>query len=177
MRLSRLVIWLASAAAVGCGGPEVKDTPEGQPAAPATRLELKLKTDGNINPDAANRPSPVLLRIYELRDDTRFKAADFFALYQKDQETLAGDVLRKQELMLAPGQIKDVGFETETDSRYLAILAAFHHLDAAQWGAVTPIPRARTTVMDIRISGTNVSVSPRDAPETQQPPADADQEP
>ncbi|RZL68919.1 MAG: type VI secretion system lipoprotein TssJ, partial [Pedobacter sp.] len=46
-----------------------------------TDLRLVIQTDMDINPDANNRPSPVFVRMYELKSPIIFHQADFMTLY------------------------------------------------------------------------------------------------
>ena len=41
-------------------------------------MKLNVAVSADANPDAQNRPSPIVIRIYQLKDDAAFKDADFF---------------------------------------------------------------------------------------------------
>ena len=45
---------------------------------PSTKLHFRVAAD--INPDAEGRPSPVIIKVYELASKTVFENQDFFAL-------------------------------------------------------------------------------------------------
>ena len=59
-----------------------------------------VQASAQINPSASRRPSPLLIRVYELKSVAAFNAADFMSLYQRDQAALAGDLLAKEEFVL-----------------------------------------------------------------------------
>ncbi len=63
-----------------------------------TDLKLELTADGDINPDEKNKPSPVFIRLYELKTTAAFNKADFIDLYESDEEVLADALIAKQEL-------------------------------------------------------------------------------
>lgn len=152
----------------GCGSEEVKEDPK-PPPPPPTRVELNIQAATDINPDGAGRPSPLLLRLYELKDRANLDGADFFAIYQADQDTLKNDLIRKQEFMLAPGTTRAMTIEPDTDTRYIAIFGAFHRLDAARWQAAAEIPKARTTRIAVSVSNTRIALTAEQLP----PPAPA----
>lgn len=154
MPFPRFLLVLVFASLIGCGAEDVKEPPP-----PPTLVEFTIIAGANLNPDASHRASPVLFRIYELRDLANFNGADFFALYEKEQEAIGGDLLRKQELTLVPGETKTLSFEVEDDTRFLAVFAAFRNLEAAQWRASTPIPRAQTTVVDVKLDHTAITLT------------------
>ena len=56
------------------------------------KTHLNVAAHGNVNPDDNGRPSPVVLRVYQLKDDAAFKDAEFFALFDKEQATLGASL-------------------------------------------------------------------------------------
>jgi type VI secretion system protein VasD len=100
-----------------------------------------------MNPDVTGRPSPVLLRLYELKAPANFDQADFFSLYQQAQDVLGADLLARDEFLLRPGETRTLERVVEPDARYLGLLAAYRDLDHALWHAVIPLtPHARSQV-------------------------------
>ena len=51
-------------------------------------VPMMLSAASDVNPDATGRPSPIVVRVYQLRADAAFAAADFFALFDEEQQTL-----------------------------------------------------------------------------------------
>ena len=83
MRMMPIAFLLVTyGALVGCSSPPPK------PPQPVN-VKLTLVASPDVNPDGQNRPSPIVVRIYQLKDDTGFKDADYFALYDKEAATLA----------------------------------------------------------------------------------------
>lgn len=163
MPLHPLLLLLLLMGLAGCGEEEIKP----EPPPPPTRIDLTITAGPNLNPDAANRASPLLFRVYELKEAAGFNGADFFALYGKERETLGGDLVKKEEMMLAPGETRHLAFEPDSASRFLAVFAAFRSLENAQWRAAVAIPKAETTLVGAQIDGTRVVLSAK----KQAPPA------
>ena len=69
---------------------------------PSTDLIFHVAKD--VNPDLNERPSPVVVTIYQLSSRTIFDNQDFFSLYENAQTILGPDLLTKQELELQPEQ-------------------------------------------------------------------------
>src|SRR5262249_58169575 len=61
-----------------------------------------IKAEPSVNPDRGGRPSPIVVRVYELKAVAAFNGADFFALYDKEQETIRGDLVGPQHSLLHP---------------------------------------------------------------------------
>ena len=54
-------------------------------------MRLTLAATADSNPDATGRPSPVVVRVYQLKTDVAFKGAEFFALFDDDMKVLGPD--------------------------------------------------------------------------------------
>lgn len=98
-------------------------------------LKLSLSVSADVNPDAQNRPSPIVLRIYQLKDDAAFKDADFFALYDKEQATLAAALVSRVEFEVAPGEQRTVDYQLSPDARFVGVAAAYRDIRNAAWRA------------------------------------------
>lgn len=125
-----LCVALAMAACASVGSAPKTDT-----------VKVQVVVDDDINPSSDGRPSSLVLRIYQLKGDARFLAADFFDLYDKQDEILAGDLLASQELSLAPGESRELEMEVSAEAQQLGVMAAFRDIRNAEWRAVAAAPR------------------------------------
>src|SRR6185503_596321 len=66
---------------------------------PPASVAGSIQASAQINPSASKRPSPLLIRVYELKSVAAFNGADFMSLYQRDQTALGGDLLAKEEFV------------------------------------------------------------------------------
>jgi type VI secretion system protein VasD len=129
------------------------------PAPPKPSIaELSFVIDANVNPDAKGRPSPVVVRIYELKSLAAFNRADFFSLYEKDRELLAADLVNRDELPMIPGAKPQAITTLRSDTRYLGVVAAFRDIEGARWRASTPIFVNQTTRMEIKLDRNEVAI-------------------
>ncbi len=132
--LSRRILgaWIACAAFAfaGCA------------AKPAKPVETKavLSASEDVNPDSTGRPSPVVVRIYQLRGDTEFNNADFFALYEKDKEILGASLIAREEKTLFPGQQLETDMPLSPEARFVGAVAAYRDLGASRWRALIGAP-------------------------------------
>jgi len=110
-----------------------------QPKADKARMTVAATAD--VNPAADGRPSPVVVRIYQLKEDAKFNNADFFALFDNDQQVLGGDLLAREEVELAPGEQRTVEFVVMGEAKYVAAMAAYRDIRNAQWHAVQAAPK------------------------------------
>jgi len=109
------------------------------PYSDLTKLNLKLTASDQLNPDLNGRPSPVVLRLVELKHPVAFENADFFSLYERAKESLAPDLVASEELELRPGESVELKLSIESGSRYVGVLAAYRDLPETRWRYVVPV--------------------------------------
>ena len=107
-----------------------------------TKLDLSLAGSDQLNPDLNGRPSPIVLRLFELKHPVAFENAHFFSLYQRPKEALSPDLVTLEELELRPGETRELKLSVQADSRYVGVLAAYRDLPEAQWRFVIPLEAA-----------------------------------
>jgi type VI secretion system protein VasD len=135
MKPSHLPGWLiAIGALTGCAGP--------RPTMPAP-YTVVLSADAKVNPDMEHRPTPVQVRLLELKNSSNFESLDFYTLYDKDEATLGTDLLSKEQLTLQPGQSVTLLRKAKTDARMLGVFVAFKDVTKGSWRAITPLPQAK----------------------------------
>ncbi|MEO6362224.1 MAG: type VI secretion system lipoprotein TssJ [Caldimonas sp.] len=98
-----------------------------------------VEASAQVNPSASRRPSPLLIRIYELKSAATFNAADFMSLYQRDQGALGADMLAKEEFVLNPGESKTFAKVLAPETRFLGVVAAYRDLEHAKWRSVVAV--------------------------------------
>jgi type VI secretion system protein VasD len=117
------------AALIACASPPPKPT----------QLTGSIQVSAQVNPSASQRPSPLLLRVYELKSVASFNGADFISLFQRDQAELGADLLAKEEYVLAPGETKAFVKTLSPDAHFLGVIGAFRDVDRAQWRSVVAV--------------------------------------
>jgi len=103
--------------------------------------QMTLSASSDVNPDGSGRPSPVVVRVYQLKTDGAFSAADFFPLFDDDQKALGPELVSRDEFILAPAEQKSVDLTLSGETRYVGAVAAFRDIRNAQWRGLVPAPR------------------------------------
>ncbi len=109
-----------------------------------------IQASDQVNPSASRRPSPLVLRVYELKTAAIFNSADFMSLYQRDQAELAGDLLAREEFVLAPGESKTFGKTLAPDTRFLGVVGAYRDVEHARWRSIVPVQPGQMNKVTIR---------------------------
>lgn len=126
-----------------------------------TDLQIIFNVESDINPDDTNKPSPVFLRLYELKSTKMFNKSDFIDLYEKDKDILGADLVKVQKIKrLKPGESRDDHFVLEKDTQYVALYAEFLKYRDSEYRIVIPVTRhniVRTTA-HVSLSGNSINL-------------------
>ncbi len=146
--------------------------PKPKPAPVPRDLDIQVKASPMLNSDGAERATPLVVRVYELRSPLPFQAADFFALFDKDQATLGNDMAGREELQLRPGETVTLPpRELKPDVHAVGVFAAFRDLEKSRWRAVmmmlpeppppvtTPPPKPISVPVRITLGARDVNVA------------------
>jgi type VI secretion system protein VasD len=148
----------------GCGS---KPKPGEPPPPPATGGIFKpsiasiggdLVAAADLNPSASARPSPLPLRIFELKAATAFNKADFLPLYQTELQALGDEMLTREEIVLAPGETRPIQKVLNADTRFIGVFGAYRSFERAVWRAIAPVQPGKKHQLQIRAASLAVSI-------------------
>lgn len=105
----------------------------------------RLVASDQVNPDASGRASPIVVRLFQLREEGAFAAAEFFDLYAKEKAVLGESLVSREEYVLAPGETRELEIPLNAQTRYLGVLAAYRDVRSAQWRVLTRAPEKTLT--------------------------------
>ena len=149
--------------AQGCGKPAVVV----EPPRPVT-VAIDVKASASVNPDAEGRPSPIMVRVYQLADGAPLAKANLSELWADDAKVLAASLVSRQEFELAPGGSAQGSMTLEPATRQVAVAAAFRDFRGATWRVMqaTPQPPVPGTELVLAVALDARSVGARLQPAT-----------
>jgi type VI secretion system protein VasD len=121
------------------------------PFSHVTKLNVKLTASDQLNPDLNGRPSPIVVRLFELKHPVAFENADFFSLYERARESLAPDLVASEELELRPGETVELKLSVQEGSRFVGILAAYRDLPETKWRYTVQVTPVDVTEADLTL--------------------------
>ena len=128
-----------------------------------TPVEVTIVGGPELNPNAQDRPSPVVLRIFDLAETKTFEAADYDALFEHPSDALKREVLAKDEFMLRPGDIEQRNRSLPAAVRALGVAAAFRDLEHATWRLTVPVKRGQRNFLLIDLDRSTIRLVTVDA--------------
>lgn len=160
-RLHRIKLILAACAMAAAWGCSSLNSKVGGALSLDTDLTLKFIADADINPDDKNRPSPLFIRLYELKSTRQFERASFIDLYERDKDALGADLLAKQTLKrLQPGDTRKDKLVLNPQTRYVGLVAEFLQYQNAKFKVLIPVAAENVIASSstVRISGNVMTV-------------------
>jgi type VI secretion system protein VasD len=122
-----------------------------------TMFSVSLNAAERVNVDARKRSTPVVVRVYLLKNATAFEAADFFSLYEREQEVLGDALVWREEVVIQPGETRTLEMRKAGDGKVLAVLAAFRQVDRATWRASTQLVEHRTNLIALSLQEDSIA--------------------
>ncbi|MCL9781230.1 type VI secretion system lipoprotein TssJ [Vibrio sp. S4M6] len=123
-------------------------------------LVVNIQAASNINPNTEGKPSPVVLRIYELADSQAFEQADFVHLYNDEQKTLKDSLLLVRHLpSVMPDKSSQQVLPLASGTKYIGVIAGFANYHDAKNKVIYQPMILRSTAINIELDGINLSVT------------------
>jgi type VI secretion system protein VasD len=123
-----------------------------------TTVTLLLSGEPTINPAPDGRPSPIVVRVYQLKSNTAFDAADFFQLYDGEAAILKENLLGRDEIVVTPSSKQTLVREFKPEAHYVGVLAAFRNLDGATWRASAKVAPKKKTEVQVHLGTRSVAL-------------------
>lgn len=126
-----------------------------------TDLRLVISAEREINPDHTQRPSPVVIRLYELKDVAAFDKADFVDIYERDQELLSNSLVTRHLLKpIVPGEERQERLVLKPDTTHVGLFAEFSQYRGASYKVAFPVTQHNVfkDVVRVTLSGTDISL-------------------
>lgn len=130
----------------------------GPPAAKTTSLEFGIEADQEINVNTNGDPSPIVLRVYELKTKNAFEQASFFELLDSDSAKLGADLVSKRELEVKPGEKSSFKRESPAEAKHIGVIAGFRQIEVAQWRSLVDIVPDRDNAFLITVRALTVKI-------------------
>jgi type VI secretion system protein VasD len=111
-----------------------------------------LTAHAAVNPDITGRPSPVAVKIYQLRSAGSFESSDFFSLYNQAAAVLGADLVSSTDITVRPGESKKFDEEIDPRTRFVGVVAGFRDIENARWRAVAPVPADELPEQQLEVS-------------------------
>ncbi len=112
-------------------------------ASQATKAHIvraQVAASDDVNPNREGRPSPVHLRVFQLKEAGAFLSADYWSLVDSEQQVLGSSLVQRLEHDLAPGERKKFELKIAPEANVLGVMAEYADYRNARWRVVAKRP-------------------------------------
>ena len=149
---------------LGCAQPPPPEEPD---PCNVQLVTLRIYANDLINPNEAERPRPVVVRLYQLANDMRLQNARYDDVLLKDAEVLAEDMMKKDEVIVYPNDMVEIKFERIPEAQFLGGTAMFHGPQGQSWKTFYEFPpMPNTPAACLPTAGDADANAPQAFPET-----------
>lgn len=111
-----------------------------------TDLKLRFVVNKSVNPDDSKIPSPLIVRMYELKSTKAFEDANFIDLYERDADILGKTMITQQSLKpIQPDEDSSTRFVLSKGTKFVGLYAEFLQYENAKYKVIIPV--AETNVV------------------------------
>lgn len=122
-----------------------------------TEIKIIFQSGNDLNPDVNNRPSPVDICIYQLRNDEIFKQRKFFDLYLNAQKTLDKTLLDEHNLEIKVKENREFKIPLNKKTRYLGFIIAYYDIFKAKWRDTYEVTIGENSLL-VTLNATNFKI-------------------
>lgn len=133
-----------------------------KPAPAAAGIDFIAMTSPLVNPLPDGEPSPVVVRLYQLKGDAAFVNANFRQLWEDDEATLGPTLLGKAEVVLNPGGVERIKTSLIEGTALIAVVAGFRSFENAKWRAMVPLHGEKNFKLKAEVNTLSVDLGPQD---------------
>jgi type VI secretion system protein VasD len=101
-------------------------------------VEVRVIAAPDVNPNRRGRASPVFLRVFALRDPSKFLNAEFDDVTLRADTTLAGTLIGREERMVEPASTVVLALKIDPGTQLLGVVAEYSDLANSRWRATSP---------------------------------------
>ena len=101
------------------------------------QMNLVIVARSALNPDERGASLPVVLRIYQLKDDRPFATANY-AQQLDGSDGLKAATLWSRDVTLGPGQTLKLSEPMDEAANYVGVAAFFRDTSDAEWSVLVP---------------------------------------
>jgi type VI secretion system protein VasD len=120
--------------------------------------KLTIEAAPGINPDQRGRPSPVSLKLFELKSLAAFQLGDFFSLYDRERETLGTELVARDEIVLKPGDRVTQERKLAPEVKYIGVVVGYRDLERSQWRLAIPVDTIKDQPVVIQVDAARVAL-------------------
>ncbi len=132
------------------------------PPLPPTVINASVTTTADVNAGPNGTGAPISLRVYQLASPAGFEGAQFFPVFNTDAAVLKDDLVKRDDLLLAPGQSKTLTLSPPDRAKAIGVLAAYRDYESVAWRAVVAIPANQTSSLAVMVgkAGVTLKITP-----------------
>ena len=94
---------------------------------------ITVQAKNELNKNKRGKSSPVILRIFQLRDSAFFKTADFMDVYDGTNPKLKEHITLQQEYEIWPSSKMSFRLNLKTETKYIGMVAAYRNHSESRW--------------------------------------------
>ncbi|CAN7589076.1 type VI secretion system lipoprotein TssJ [Trinickia sp. LjRoot230] len=151
-KLALGAIWCLSILS-GCGAAE---------RAQSIPYSITFDVAFDVNQGSNKIPSPIVLKVFQLKTASSFGRADFFMLQDRPESALGSDLIGVDRMILRPGDTRTLHSAGSPDAHAIGVIAEYRLIDKTRWRLAVPLSSTRHSFWRMSPRGMKLAILVRD---------------
>jgi type VI secretion system protein VasD len=127
---------------------------------PPAVLTLTAIGSADQNPNPKGEPSPVEVRLFQLKSPAKFERSDYAALIDNERNTLGSEGKSAEAFVLHLGETRTVTLDLDKGVRFIGAAVLFSKIDETpKWRAVSPVAESGPSKLTLKINGLTATIT------------------
>lgn len=134
----------------------------------SSSVKVGLSAGEDLNTASGSTPLPVVVRVYQLADDSAFKHASFHDLWKREQTTLGPSLLGVKEVVMQPNSEDKIEMPLDEKAKFVAGIALFRNPNTSKWRFIKRVSdnfvarnwhKAVSVGVDVRLNQNQIEIA------------------
>ena len=123
---------------------------------------IEISSHSQLNPNNKQKPSPVILRIFELKDIEFFQNSSFIDLYDGQNPTLKKALTAQHEKEIWPKSKMSFTFSLKSETKYIGMVAAYRRHSEQSWKTLSPVDSGSSQTITVILRENKIYLKKKD---------------
>jgi type VI secretion system protein VasD len=124
-------------------------------------VQLQIQAAHYLNPNIKRQASPVVLTVFQLKNNFAFKQAPYALLLKQPMAVLGDSLIDKTRIEIRPSQRHVLRFPLTASAQYLGVMAGYRHLASAKWRQVVMLKPNQSQTIRVFLQSNGLFIDER----------------
>lgn len=122
------------------------------------KVRSTIIAEKNINKNIRNQPSPVVLKIFQLKSINLFNKAGYLSLTKFPKLYLKSELIKEETIIIRPNQSIPYKTDMSPKTRFIGVVGLFRNKNNVSWKTSHKVSIVHFEKIDIKVEGNSIKI-------------------